>query len=307
MKSADVKHWLALRIRHSYQFLSSPLAIVFLTHSPKVHPGYGISWRKRIWLGFRFWRNHSRVTSGTSWRAHLIMAMKLLEIPPGVAGAVVECGCWKGGATVNLSLICEMTGRTLKVYDSFEGLPPPRNGDAIAQRTFRQGFIPGIFCGTLEEVTANVRKYGAIDVCEFHKGWFEDTLPDHTGEIVLMFLDVDFYASLRDCLLNLWPRLVDGGFVFLDEYLNIPYCAVFYSEKFWSRYFSCAPPGLVGTGTGVQVGMFYTDPSIRFRKGQLQGSESTAYCIKGTRAVWDYYPEDATAPELEATAPPTAS
>ena len=251
-----------------------------------------MTWPKRIALGIRFWRNHARVTTGTSWRAHLVMAMKLLEIPPQVSGAVVECGCWKGGSTVNLSLICQITGRQLKVYDSFEGLPPPTSGDVIAERAFKDGFVPGAFSGSLEEVTGNVRKYGAVDVCEFYQGWYENTLPHHEGDIVMMFLDVDFYASLHDCLLNLWPSVVDDGVVFLDEYLNIPYCAVFYSEKYWDKYFSSAPPGLVGTGTGVQVGMHYTDPSIRFQHGQLQGSESIAYCVKGSRALWDFYPDE---------------
>ena len=299
MKQPNFADSLAKLVRGSFEFLSSPLAILFLTYSPKVHPGYKLTWPRRIGLGFRFWRNHTRVTSGTSWRAHLVMAMKLLEIPPGKAGAVVECGCWKGGATVNLSLICKLTGRTLKVYDSFEGLPPPVDGDVIANKTFKKGFVPGVFGGTLEEVTENVRRYGAIDVCEFHKGWFENSLPGHEGDIVLMFLDVDFYSSLHDCLINLWPHIVDKGFVFLDEYLNLPYCAVFYSEKYWDKYFSTVPPGLVGTGTGVQVGMHYTDPTIRFQKRQLQGSASIAYTIKGTRAIWDFYPDER-APDTQA-------
>jgi O-methyltransferase len=304
MKKRKVGNWWAKFIRTSYQTLSGPLAIIFLTHSRKVCGHYGMTWPKRIALGFRFWRNHARVTTGTSWRAHLVMAMKLLEISPQVSGAVVECGCWKGGSTVNLSLICQITGRQLKVYDSFEGLPPPTAGDIIAERAFKDGFIPGAFGGSLEEVTENVRKYGAVDACKFYQGWYENTLPHHEGDIVMMFLDVDFYASLHDCLLNLWPSVVDDGVVFLDEYLNIPYCAVFYSEKYWEKYFSSAPPGLVGTGTGVQVGMYYTDPSVRFQHGQLQGSESIAYCIKGSRALWDFYPDENSTLDEEGAKPP---
>jgi hypothetical protein len=223
------------------------------------------------------------------------MAMRLLEIPPEVKGSVVECGCWKGGATVNLSLICKITGRTLTVYDSFEGLPAPSAGDPIAERTFKNGFVPGIFGGSLEEVTEAVRRYGDIDVCTFRRGWFEDTLPHHEGDIVLAFWDVDFYSSLHDCLINLWAHIVDGGLVFVDEYVNIEYCAVFYSEKYWDKYFSCAPPGLVGIGTGIQLGMFYTDPTIRRDPRMLQGPESIAYCIKGTRALWEYYPDEVSA------------
>ena len=150
------------------------------------------------------------------------MAMRLLETPPTVVGDVVECGCWKGAATINLSLIAAITGRKLKVYDSFEGLPPPLEGDPHALRAFRNGYIPGVLSGSVEEVSANVRQYGAIEVCEFHKGWFEDTLPHHRGDIVLAFWDVDFYSSLHDCLVNLWPSVVDGGYVFLDEFRNIP-------------------------------------------------------------------------------------
>tara|TARA_R110002072_G_scaffold84678_5_gene191975 strand:- start:1412 stop:2368 length:957 start_codon:yes stop_codon:yes gene_type:complete len=279
-------------VRLSYNFLSTPFALFFLTYSKHVHRSYGMTWPKRIKLGYRFYRNYSKVRTGTNWRAHLVMAMKLLEIPPKVKGAVVECGCWKGGATVNLSLICEITGRELKVYDSFEGLPPPSPGDPIAERSFKNGFIPGMYGGSLEEVTGNVRRYGAIDVCSFHKGWFKDTLPHHEGAIVLAFWDVDFYASLHDCLVNLWSSIVDRGFVFLDEYRDIPYCSVFYSEKYWSKYFSCAPPGLIGIGTGIQVGMYYTDPSTGMGKPRIQGPESIAYCRKGDRAIWEYYPDE---------------
>jgi hypothetical protein len=283
-------------LRKTYRTVTAPLAILFLTYSTKVHPEYGMSWFKRMKLGYRFWRNHNKVNSGSSWRAHLVMAMRLLETSPNVAGDVVECGCWKGCATINLSLIAAITGRKLKVYDSFEGLPPPAEGDPAAQHAFRNGFIPGILRGTLEEVTANVRQYGAIDACEFHKGWFKDTLPLHKGNIVLAYWDVDFYASLHDCLVNLWPSVVDGGYVFLDEFRNVPYCAVFYSEKYWNKYFSSVPPGLMGVGTGVQVGMFYTDNTIggmgAANLNRIQGPESVAYCVKGTRAIWDYYPDE---------------
>lgn len=279
-------------VRKSYDVLTAPLAIIFLTYSHRVHDIYNMGWFKRMGLGYRYWRNHSSVTSGTSWRAHLVMAMKLLELSPNIKGDIVECGCWKGGATVNLSLIAAITGRTLKVYDSFEGLPAPAPGDPIAERSFKDGFIPGVFGGSLEEVTGHVTKYGQIKSCEFYKGWFEDTLPHHEGEIILAFWDVDFYSSLHDCLQNLWTYVVDGGYVFMDEYKEIPYCSVFYSEKYWSKYFDTVPPGLIGIGTGVQVGMHFTDPSVNMKTPKIQGAESIGYCLKGTRAIWEYYPDE---------------
>ena len=279
--------------RDVYDVLTAPAALVLLTYSHDVHPAYGLSWPARVWLGVRLWYTHGRVITGTSWRAHLVMAMKLLEIPPEKKGVVVECGCWKGGTTSALSIICDVVGRELYVYDSYEGLPEPKAGDRIAQRTFGDQFLPGIFGGTLEEVQENVRRCGVFGVCHFVKGWFEDTLPHHEGDIVFAYIDVDFCASLHDCMVNLWPHIVDGGFVFLDEYRQSEIYSLFFSEKFWNRYFSCNPPGLVGTGSGVQVGMHYNDPSVGMRSRALQYAQSTAYCVKGVECIWDYEPEGA--------------
>ena len=278
-------------ISETYNLLTMPLAAFFLTYSNRVRPEYKMNWPRRIGLSMRFWWNNYRVTSGTSWRAHTAMAMKLLETPKKKKGVVVECGCWKGAATVNLSLVCAIVGRELQVYDSFEGLPPPKTGDPIAEASFKNGFVAGVFSGSIDEVRRNVDRFGAIEVCKFYKGWFEDTLPAHEDDIVLAFWDVDFFASLHDCLINLWPYVVDGGYVFLDEYGELAYCSVFYSEKYWSKYFSSPPPGLIGIGTGLQVGMFVTEP-IKMGRPSIQRPQSTAYTVKGTRALWEYYPDE---------------
>ena len=85
------KAWLIPFLRKSYSKMTAPLAMLYLTYSTKVQPEYGMTWFKRMKLGFRFWRNHSKMRSGTSWRAHLVIAMRLLETPRSVAGDVVEC------------------------------------------------------------------------------------------------------------------------------------------------------------------------------------------------------------------------
>ena len=63
-------------VRQTYGVLTAPFAIIFLTHSNKVHPDYKAGWLRRIALGFQFWYNFSRMTAGTNWRAHLVMAMR---------------------------------------------------------------------------------------------------------------------------------------------------------------------------------------------------------------------------------------
>ena len=196
------------------------------------------------------------VETGTSARAHLVMAAKLLSVPPDVKGVIVEAGSWKGGTTANLSIIADLVGRDLIVYDSFEGLPAPADGDRWASQ-----FGEGAFRGELDEVRANVAAHGVIERCEFRKGWFSETMPGHREPIVAAFVDVDRQSSMHECLLGLWPHLVDRGYLFIDEYIRLDYCAVFFSERYWRTYFDRPPPGLLGAGTGVAVGQVFPGPA----------------------------------------------
>src|ERR1041384_1165097 len=101
----------------------APITILSILSSNRFHPKYRLSLVRKLWLGYRFFFNRVRVPTATSPKVHLAMALKLLELPPEESGAVVECGTWKGGTAVNLSIVCKLTGRRLIICDSFEGLP----------------------------------------------------------------------------------------------------------------------------------------------------------------------------------------
>jgi O-methyltransferase len=262
----------------------------FLFLNRRVQAAYGMGWWRLCRLAWRMYRNTLRVPTGTSYRAHLAMLAKLLEVPPEVEGVVVECGCYLGGSTVNLSLICEAVGRELIVYDSFEGLPEGDANDKIASP-----YTPGMFAGPLEEVRANVARYGAIGVCEFRKGWYADTLPLHTEPIVLCFLDVDLQMSIHQCLVNLWPHLTDEGYVFTDDFPILDLCAVFFSEEFWRRELDRDPPGLIGTGTGLAIGQYWVGPFAHIGGDPaypLQTPSSIAYTRKDFSGHWGYRPPE---------------
>jgi hypothetical protein len=214
------------------------------------------------------------------------MAARILEIPPDVEGVLVEAGCWKGGTTANLSLVADIVGRDLIVYDSFEGLPAPAAGDRWASPLGK-----GAFRGELDEVRANVAAHGAIDRCVFRKGWFSETMGQHTEPVVAAFVDVDHQASMHQCLLGLWPHLWDRGYFFVDEYVRLDYCALFFSERYWRTYFDRPPPGLMGAGTGVAVGQLFVGP---YRAaGPLEQPNSVGWTRKDFYGAWDYFPDDA--------------
>ena len=272
-------------ILRAYPLLSLPATTFFLFSTARVRPEYGLTWGKAFRLALRMYRNTRKVETGTSYRAHLAMTAKLLEIPRTVDGDVIECGCFRGGSTVNLSLACELVDRQLIVYDSFEGFPPAQPGD-------RYGGNPGAFRADLEEVRENVRSYGRLDRCTFRKGFFGDTLPNHDRPIVLCFLDVDMQGSLWDCVVNLWPHLTDRGFMFIDEYTLLDYSALFFSERFWRERFDRPPPGLIGAGSGVALGQHYLGP---LSEDNWYLSEGVAYTRKDFRGDWTFYPEEGAA------------
>ncbi|MGA7410227.1 MAG: TylF/MycF/NovP-related O-methyltransferase [Bryobacteraceae bacterium] len=268
-----------------FYLVTIPVSLLFLLHSRRIHAAYQLNWWKKIVFGLRVVRNKHSIPTGTSYKTALVMAVKLFEVPPEVPGCVVECGTWKGGTAASLSLACRLTGRKLIICDSFEGLPP---GDPLDREA--GGYQPGDYCGTFDEVRANIVRYGDIACCEFVKGWFCDTLPNLDRQIVMAFLDVDLEASLDTCVRNLWPRLVGNGYVFIDEYVGTDYCALFYSERYWQEHFQRTPPGLVGAGSGLALGEYYVGPWSEKDDHPMQHATGAAYTRKSMSGYWAYYP-----------------
>jgi hypothetical protein len=267
----------------AYYVLTVPFAIYFILSSPKIHPAYRMTWWRRFALGLRFFWNGLRVRTATSYKSHLVMALKILETKPDEPGVVIECGTWKGGSAANLSLVCRIVGRRLVIFDSFEGLPEGKPGDRQAT------YAKGDYCGTLDEVKRNLAKFGAIESCDFVKGWFDQTLPSLDTPVLLAFLDVDLEDSLHTCVRYIWPRLVPRGYIFIDEFVDLDYCALFFSEEYWRRYFSRTPPGLIGAGTGLPLGEFYLGPWSEALDHPSWDANAGAWTRKDFSGVWTYY------------------
>jgi len=267
--------------------LTAPMAILSIMTSETFHPSYRMTVFRRLRLGLQMFWNSRRIKTGTSYKVHLAMAAKLLEMPPEVRGDVVECGTWKGGSATNLSLVCRIVGRRLLVFDSFEGLPEGQPGDREAH-----AYAKGDYCGQLDEVKRNIAAHGAIEVCHFVKGWLEDTLPTLETPVALAFVDVDLEASLDTCVRYLWPRLVDGGHFFTDEAVGLDYCALFFSEKWWRINMNQTPPGLMGAGTGLPLGDYYLGPLSGLDAHGLWYPHGVGYTQKGMSGVWAYYPAE---------------
>jgi O-methyltransferase len=225
---------------------------------------YGVTLARKLRLLAKMIRNNIAVPSASNFIAHVLMAAEILNVPPETPGVIVECGCYKGGSTVNLSLVAAACGRRLHVFDSFEGLPQPDAADAghvvMAERSVHT-YVPGAYAGPLDEVTANVQRYGDIGASTFHKGLFDDTLPGFDEPVVFAYLDVDLATSERTCLRHLWPLLAPGAFVFTDEAHHLEIAELFFDRQWWENELHAPPPGLVGAGSGL--GLFLHEGGFR--------------------------------------------
>lgn len=268
-----------------YYVLTVPVAIFFILNSASIHPAYKLGFFRKYILGLRMFLNKLRIPTGTSYKAHLAMALKIFETPPDVAGLVVECGTWQGGSAANLSLVCKIAGRKLRIFDSFEGLPEGQVADRQAV------YNTGDYCGSLEQVKRNIERFGAIEVCEFTKGWFDQTLPELNEPVLLAFLDVDLELSLETCVRYLWPNLTEKGYIFIDEYVDLDYCSIFWSERYWKTYFDRTPPGLIGSGVGLPLGEYYIGPWSDNTQRPLHHPNAGAYTRKDFSGTWVHFPK----------------
>jgi hypothetical protein len=238
--------------------------------------------------------NRRHICSETELVEQLAMVSALLRLPSSVEGSVVECGCYMGGATANLSLAAKLVGRKFYALDSFQGLPEPKKDDArhlcmnIGEfHTYTKGSI----CGPLETVKANVAKYGAPSVCTFIAGYFDATLPNFSERVAFAFCDVDLRESLQTCLQYLWPLLPPNGLLFAHEAHHVEVASLFYDPTIWAG----SVPGLVGAGSGLgllpmpdgsfgsALGYTIKSPSITVESMELGSKERYKVSLVSTK------------------------
>jgi hypothetical protein len=161
----------------------------------------------------------------------LCEAMRYL-IENQIEGDIVECGVWRGGSMFAAIRTLQLYGaseRTCHLFDTFEGMTPPTEYDVEFEGATARDLLSSssrddadsVWCyAPLEGVRNLLYSTGySPDRVVFVKGRVEDTLPASAPErIALLRLDTDWYESTKHELEHLFPRLVPGGVLIIDDY-----------------------------------------------------------------------------------------
>jgi O-methyltransferase len=163
-----------------------------------------------------------------------------------IEGDFVECGVWKGGgiglmALANLKHSKER--RILHLFDAFDDICQPNEEhdekklvDEVKAILKTKGEfdkelkpLAGIYdqfggAGSLAENKDLIESKISYpkDFVNYHKGWFQETIPQidnkQISKIAILRLDGDWYESTKVCLDYLYPKVVKGGVIIIDDY-----------------------------------------------------------------------------------------
>ena len=149
---------------------------------------------------------------------NIYQSMRYLE-KNRLNGCVVECGCFLGGAAAFIGLMRKELRLNLDIwlFDTFEG-PPIGSTDVFVGGSPIE--TPELLPNYQEQVKLTIKEIvGTTRGYKFVAGLVEDTVPVASfDEIALLRLDTDFYSSTKVELEILYPKLIAGGVLIIDDY-----------------------------------------------------------------------------------------
>lgn len=178
-------------------------------------------------------------------------------------GDIVEAGSYRGASLVAIGMLLKSLGSDKKVYgfDSFSGFPPVLSDkDKFSQfeSMYQDGRISethinsirrnSVWLGALASTTEQTKSAESISTSgNFSKtsvelvrkkialagldnvvlvdGPFSQTMTSSQPPMKVMaaIIDCDLYQSYMDAFEFIWPRLIVGGIVHLDEYYSLKF------------------------------------------------------------------------------------
>ena len=221
---------------------------------------------------------HISVFQSRLWFTKMIQQYELFKRAMDRPGHIVELGVYKGDSFFHWARLVEIFNlgeRETRVigFDTFEGFPDVHGKDVTAGNREKTGPFAIKRGGFNAGQRAHDRIIKLIDIfeddhfvpqkkrLEIVKGDICQTVPayveQHPGlRIALLHLDCDLYEPTRVGLEHLYPRVVAGGVVILDEYGQEKFAG---ESAAFDEYFGAKRPKMIKSRLN-------TNPSAYFIK-----------------------------------------
>lgn len=155
---------------------------------------------------------------------------ELFKMTQSLPGAIVECGIFKGASFVRFGAFRNLFGNSyskkLIGFDIFGKFP---ESDYSDDQKYREGFISETGGGVSISIDQlyEVLNRKKIENVELVKGDVTKTIPAYLKEnahlkISLLNMDTDVYEPAVTILEQLYPRIVRGGILIVDDYGVFP-------------------------------------------------------------------------------------
>jgi len=176
------------------------------------------------------WENNFYLSCDLTRISKILAHYELFRMSRGLAGDIVECGVFKGASLARFAAFREIFGnpfsRKVIGFDTF-GDFPETGFDQDVER--RKGFIAaaGNQSISVEQMRQVLEHKGCDRFVELVAGDITQTVPAYVAQhpelrISLLNLDTDIYEPAVTILEHMFPLIVPGGVLILDDYGVFP-------------------------------------------------------------------------------------
>lgn len=160
--------------------------------------------------------------------AHYELFKMIKDLP----GDMIECGIFKGASFVRFAAFRDIfessSSRKLIGFDTFGKFPEAK---FEKDKKYRDNLVKiengGDQSISKEQLLEVLKNKGVDKNIELVEGNVIKTVPEYLKKnphlkIALLNLDTDIYEPAVTILEHMWPRIVKGGVLILDDYANFP-------------------------------------------------------------------------------------
>ena len=176
-----------------------------------------------IWNSENIYHLKTDITRISNLINHYEIYKKIISLP----GDVVECGVFKGISLTRILTYREMlenrNSRKIYGFDVFGKFPKPKNyGDKSFLKKWKKSAGDGIDVKELNDILLD-KKFSNFELV---RGEVKKTIPNLIKQkpnlkISLLHLDMDIYEPTKFVLNKLFPYVVKGGIILIDDYNTV--------------------------------------------------------------------------------------